>query len=208
MHAWLASLTAQQGRDLSPPCNVLRPRRVRVVTEGRLVDSGQVADSFGDFVAVALPGLLRFGHVLTGDPREAEDLVQEALARSLRRWRSVRSSDAVPYVRQVMVNTHITRWRRWEARVRLGELPDSSADDPELRRSEDWDRLRRALVRLPVRQRTVLVLRYYEDLPDTRIAELMDCRPGTVRSQAARGLAALRPLLAPETVHGRAAHDR
>jgi hypothetical protein len=74
-----------------------------------MVDSGRVTDSFGDFVAAALPGLLRFGHVLTGDPREAEDLVQEALARSLRRWRSVRSGDAVPYVRRVMVNTHITR---------------------------------------------------------------------------------------------------
>lgn len=163
-------------------------------------DSGRVTDSFGDFVAVALPGLLRFGHVLTGDPREAEDLVQEALARSLRRWRSVRSADAVPYVRRVMVNTHITRWRRWESRVRLGELPDCSADDPELRRSEDWDRLRRALVLLPARQRTVLVLRYYVDLSDATIAELMVCRPGTVRSQAARGLAALRPLLEPETV--------
>jgi len=54
----------------------------------------------------------------------------------------------------------------------------------------------------------VLVLRYYEDLPDTRIAELMGCRPGTVRSQAARGLAALRPLLDPETVHGGATYDR
>jgi RNA polymerase sigma-70 factor (sigma-E family) len=173
-----------------------------------LPDTGHGGDSFGEFVAGALPGLLRFGHVLTGDPREAEDLVQEALARSLRRWRSVRSGDAVPYVRRAMVNTHITRWRRWEARVRLGEVPDRSADDPAMRRSEDWDRLRRALVRLPVRQRTVLVLRYYEDLPDTRIAELLDCRPGTVRSQAARGLAALRPLLEQETVPGSATHDQ
>jgi RNA polymerase sigma-70 factor (sigma-E family) len=173
-----------------------------------LVETGTGKDSFGEFVAGALPGLLRFGHVLTGDPREAEDLVQEALVRSLRRWHSVRSSDAVPYVRRAMVNTHITRWRRWEARVRLGHLPDRSVDDPELGRSEDWDHLRRALVRLPVRQRTVLVLRYYEDLPDTRIAQLMGCSPGTVRSQAARGLAALRPLLEPETVDRGATNDR
>jgi RNA polymerase sigma-70 factor (sigma-E family) len=173
-----------------------------------LVEVGTGKDSFGEFVAGALPGLLRFGHVLTGDPREAEDLVQEALASSLRRWRSVRSSDAVPYVRRAMVNTHITRWRRWEARVRLGQPPDVSADDPALRRSEEWDRLRRALVRLPVRQRTVLVLRYYEDMPDARIAELMDCSTGTVRSQAARGLAALRPLLEPETADRGAARDR
>ena len=165
-------------------------------------------DGFGEFVAAALPALLRFGHVLTGDPAEAEDLVQEALARSLRRWRSVRGGNALGYVRRVMVNTHITRWRRWQARVRLGEPPDSGADPVELRRSEDWDRLRRALVQLPVRQRTVLVLRYYEDLPDAQIADLMRCAPGTVRSQAARGLAALRPLLEPETVRREARYDR
>jgi len=159
-------------------------------------------DSFGEFVAAALPGLLRFGHVLTGDPKTAEDLVQEALARTLRRWRSVRQDNAAAYVRRVMVNTHINRWRRWEARVQLGEVPDSVADDPSLRRSEDWDLLRRALSRLPVRQRTVLVLRYYEDLSEAAIAELMGCRPGTVKSQASRALAALRPLLQPELVPG------
>jgi RNA polymerase sigma-70 factor (sigma-E family) len=162
----------------------------------------QAGDSFGDFVAAALPGLLRFGHVLTGDPRKAEDLVQEALARTLRRWRSVRHDNAVAYVRRVMVNTHINRWRRWEARVQLGMVPDRIADDPALRRSEDWDLLRRALSRLPVRQRTVLVLRYFEDLPEAEIAQLMGCQPGTVKSQAARGLAALRPLLQPEMVAG------
>ena len=111
----------------------------------------QARDSFGEFVAAALPGLLRFGHVLTGDPRKAEDLVQEALARTLRRWRSVRHDNAVAYVRRVMVNTHINRWRRWEARVQLGEVPDRITDDPALRRSEDWDQLRRALSRLPTR---------------------------------------------------------
>jgi RNA polymerase sigma-70 factor (sigma-E family) len=162
----------------------------------------QARDSFGEFIAEALPGLLRFGHVLTGDPRKAEDLVQEALARTLRRWRSVRHDNAVAYVRKVMVNTHINRWRRWEARVQLGEVPDSIADDPALRRSEDWDLLRRALSRLPVRQRTVLVLRYFEDLPEAEIAQLMGCQPGTVKSQAARALAALRPLLQPEMVPG------
>jgi RNA polymerase sigma-70 factor (sigma-E family) len=165
-------------------------------------------DSFGDFVAEALPGLLRFGHLLTGDPGEAEDLVQEALARSLRRWRTMRPGNAGPYVRQAMVNTNITRWRRWDARVRVGMPADRSADDPALGRADDWDRIRRALAQLPPRQRTVLVLRYYEDLPDASIARLMDCAPGTVRSQAARGLAALRPLLEPDGVREGASSDR
>jgi RNA polymerase sigma-70 factor (sigma-E family) len=175
-----------------------------------LADTSTGPGGFGEFVAEALPGLLRFGHVLTGDPQEAEDLVQEALARSLRRWRWVRGEDAVPYVRRTMINTHISRWRSWQSRVRLGGLPDGCADDPGLRRSDDWDLVRRALARLPVRQRTVLVLRYYEDLPDATIADMMGCAPVTVRSQAARGLAALRSLLGPAlagTVHAGVHHD-
>jgi RNA polymerase sigma-70 factor (sigma-E family) len=175
--------------------------------EDRVPATDLARESFGEFVAAALPGLLRFGHVLTGDPRRAEDLVQEALARTLRRWRSVNHDDAVAYVRRVMVNSHINRWRRWEARVQLGEVPDRMVDDPALQRSDDWDLLRRALSRLPVRQRTVLVLRYYEDLSEAAIAELMGCQPGTVKSQAARALAALRPLLQPETVPGGRIHD-
>ena len=173
-----------------------------------MADSGPGLDSFGDFVAEALPGLLRFGYLLTGDPQEAEDLVQEALARSLRRWRKLHTGDGVAYVRQVMVNANITRWRRWEARVRLGWLPDRTADDPELHRIDDRDRLRRALLQLPARQRTVLVLRYYADMPDQRIAQLMDTSPVTVRTQAARGLATLRPLLAPKAISPGVANDR
>ena len=173
-----------------------------------MAGSGPGLGSFGDFVAEALPGLLRFGHLLTGDPQEAEDLVQEALARSLRRWRKLPADDGVAYVRQVMVNANITRWRRWEARVRLGWLPDRTAEDPELHRIDDRDRLRRALLQLPARQRTVLVLRYYADMPDQRIAQIMDTSPVTVRSQAARGLAALRPLLASKAISPGVAHDR
>jgi RNA polymerase sigma-70 factor (sigma-E family) len=163
-------------------------------------ETNPARESFGEFVAVALPGLLRFGHVLTGDPKQAEDLVQEALARSLRRWRSVRCDDATAYVRKVMVNLNINRWRQWDARVQLGAVPENCTEDLALRRTDDWDLLRRALRSLPVRQRTVLVLRYYEDLPEASIAELMRCRPGTVKSLAARGLAALRPLLDLEAI--------
>jgi RNA polymerase sigma-70 factor (sigma-E family) len=151
--------------------------------------------TFEEFVAGTLPALLRFGHVLTGSPEDAEDLVQEALAKSLRRWRRASADDPVAYVRKVMVNTHLTRWRRWGARVQVGEVPDTAADDTGLTRSQEWDALRRALAQLPTRQRAVLVLRYLEDLPDPAIAALLGCQPVTVRSQASRGLAALRPLL-------------
>jgi RNA polymerase sigma-70 factor (sigma-E family) len=150
---------------------------------------------FSEFVAAALPSLLRFGHVLTGSPHEAEDLVQEALARCLRRWRRVRADDPSGYVRRTMINTQVTRWRRWDSRVQLGEVPEAAGDDAALARREEWEALRLALAKLPPRQRAVLVLRYLEDLPDASIAALLGCRPGTVRSQALRGLAALRPLL-------------
>lgn len=160
-------------------------------------EAGRIA--FSEFVAGALPSLLRFGHLLTGSPQEAEDLVQEALARCLRRWRWVRADDPSGYVRRTMINAQATRWRRWDSRVRLGDVPEAAGDDAALARREDWEALRAALARLPARQRTVLVLRYFEDLPDSSIAALLGCRPGTVRSQAFRGLAALRPLLAAET---------
>jgi len=91
--------------------------------------------------------------VLTGSPQEAEGLVQEVLAKSLRRWRRVRADNPVAYTRRVMINTHLTRWRRWGARVRLGDVPEAAADDAGLRRGEDWDALRRALARLPSQMR-------------------------------------------------------
>ena len=150
---------------------------------------------FAEFVDGSLPALLRFGYVLTGSAQEAEDLVQDALAKSLRRWRRVRADNPVAYTRRVMVNTHLARWRRWGARVRLGGVPEAAADDGGLARGEDWDALRRALAVLPSRQRAVVVLRYLEDLPDAAIAVLLGCSTGTVRSHASRGLAALRPLL-------------
>ena len=91
--------------------------------------------------------------MLTGSPQEAEGLVQEVLAKSLRRWRRVRADNPVAYTRRVMINTHLTRWRRWGARVRLGDVPEAAADDAGLRRGEDWDALRRALARLPSQMR-------------------------------------------------------
>jgi RNA polymerase sigma-70 factor (sigma-E family) len=151
-----------------------------------------LGQNFGDFVTEALPALLRFGHVLTGSPDEAEDLVQEALAKSMRRWRRGCPDDPLAYVRKTMINTHVSRWHRWGSRVQLGDVPEPAAEDADLQRSQDRDALRRALAGLPARQRAVLVLRYLEDLPDAEIAAALGCQPATVRSLASRGLASLR----------------
>jgi RNA polymerase sigma factor (sigma-70 family) len=97
-----------------------------------------------------------------------------------------------------MVNTHITWWRRWAARVTVGSVPEHSAPE-QSQLSVDQDAVRQALRALAPRQRAVLVLRYYEDMTEAQIAEALRCRPGTVKSQAARGLATLRSLLEQPT---------
>jgi RNA polymerase sigma-70 factor (sigma-E family) len=165
-------------------------KRRRAVPESDLGSEG-----FSEFVAGALPGLLRFGHVLTGSPQEAEDLAQEALSTCLRRWRRARADDPFAYARKAMINAYLTLWRRRGSRVRRRSVPDAVAEFAAPTRLEEWDVLQLTLAQLPQGQRAVLVLRYLEDLPDYSIAALLGCRPGTVRSRAGRGLAALRPLM-------------
>jgi len=97
---------------------------------------------FAEFMDGSLTALLRFGYVLTGSAQDAEDLVQDALVKSLHRWRRVRADNPVAYTRRVMINTHLARRRRWGARVRLGDVPEAATDDAGLRRGEDWDALR------------------------------------------------------------------
>jgi RNA polymerase sigma-70 factor (sigma-E family) len=159
-----------------------------------------VDQSFDEFVARALPGLLGYAHRLTADASEAEDLVQAALVKTMGRWDAIeRRDDPAVYVKQVMINTHITWWRRWSARVTVGSVPEHSgaehavAEHSQL--SADQDEVRRALRTLPPRQRAVLVLRFYDDMSEAQIAETLGCRPGTVKSQASRGIATLRGLL-------------
>ena len=165
--------------------------------------------AFGEYVRSRSHALLRAAQAMTGNRADAEDLLQATLVKAYQSWDRIDDQAALDtYVRRVMVNTHLTRWRRWGSRVRLGEVPEFAADDAGLVRSEERDALMRALGGLTARQRAVLVLRYLEDLPDPAIAGLLGCRPATVRSQAARGLAALRPLmdLPDAPARGRDAH--
>lgn len=156
-------------------------------------------DSFGQFVETALPGLLRFAHMLTGQPALAEDIVQTSLVKAMKAWPRIEGEEfwrQQAYVRRIVVNTHLSWWRRWTSRVRLGEVPDQpsvAADD----RLAERDEVHQALSTLPPRQRAVLILRYYDDLSEAEIAATLGCQPGTVKSSAARGLAALRAQLAP-----------
>jgi RNA polymerase sigma factor (sigma-70 family) len=146
---------------------------------------GRSAYLFG--LALALSGWMKLR------PRTS---LQIALERACRRRQLFRDAGAEPYVRRVLVNAAID-WRR--GLRRRGELPltavaaDLIADDRSAQVA-DRDLVLRALKGLPPRQRAVLVMRYWEDLPDAQIAAVLNCSAGTARSQASRALARLRQL--------------
>ncbi|NGY62429.1 SigE family RNA polymerase sigma factor [Lentzea sp. NEAU-D13] len=148
-------------------------------------------EGFEEFVAAASPRLLRMAFLLTRDLGHAEDLLQTALARAWRAWNRV-EGDPEPYVRRIIVTVHATWWRRrWRGEEPTGELPDRPGESPQDAVSErEW--LWHALGRLPRKQRTVLVLRFYEDLTEAQVAGLLGCSVGTVKSQASKALAKLR----------------
>jgi RNA polymerase sigma-70 factor, ECF subfamily len=150
-------------------------------------------EEFRQYVAARSAALLRTATLLTGDRALAEDLVQTALARTYLSWARIRSREAVDaYARRVLVTTYATWWRRrWRGEVPAERLPDRPGADP-YERVDEGVALRAALARLPRRMRAVVVLRYWDDLPEAEVADLLGCSVGTVASQASRGLAKLR----------------
>jgi RNA polymerase sigma-70 factor (sigma-E family) len=154
-----------------------------------------VEESFTAFVRASGERHLRVAVLLTGDWHAAEDLVQASLVKLYRAWPGVDQACGDPdaYLRRIMVNTHRSWWRaRWRREAPVAQLPDGPG------RGEDADQralavsIRQALRRLSPRQRAVLVLRYYEDLPEAEIASLLGCSAGSVKAHAHRGLRALR----------------
>ena len=146
---------------------------------------------FDEFVATRSQALLRTAYLLTGDHALAEDLLQTALAKCWFAWGRI-DGPPEPYVRRALATTYATWWRRQVAggaadRRRCPTWP-STAGTP----VEDRDALWRALAVLPRRQRAVVVLRYYEDLSEAETAAALGVSTGTVKSQAAKALAALR----------------
>jgi RNA polymerase sigma-70 factor (sigma-E family) len=140
--------------------------------------------------------LRRSAFLLTGDRHLAEDLVQVSLAKVAPRWdRLVAAGDPTAYVRKVIVHTAVGwRRRRWTAELPTAPLPDAVVRD-ETAAVDARERLRRALLQVPVRQRAAVVLRFYEDLSEADTAEVLGCSVGTVKSQTAKGLARIRALL-------------
>lgn len=158
--------------------------------------SAEAVGDFAEFVRMSMPGLLRYGHALTGNPHDAADLVQSVLEKVGSRWAAVqrKGDDPLAYVRRAMANTHISIWRRRRRESLVAELPDSGAVAPEMS-SLDTEPLWQALRTLPPRQRAVIVLRYYENLSEAEIAKALGISCGTVKSQSSKAMASLRTRL-------------
>jgi RNA polymerase sigma-70 factor (sigma-E family) len=152
-------------------------------------------ETFSDFVVARGRELTRFAHLLSHDRAEAEDLVQETLASAYASWRRIeRTTSPEAYVRRMMVNRHISIWRRHRNRVEpRHELPEMPAPD-RMAAADLADALLSIVRDLPPKQRAAIVLRYYADYPDGDIAEALGCSEATVRSQISRALNSLRTL--------------
>ncbi len=154
-------------------------------------------DEFERFVETSGRRLLTTAGLLTHERQLAEDLLQVTLMKTWSAWPRITTSPEA-YARRTMVNTYVSWWRRrWNGEESTDEVPESVAAEADQERSLD---LRAALARLPRRQRAVLVLRYFEDLTERQVAELMGVSVGTVKSQASKALARLGidPTLAPD----------
>ena len=149
-------------------------------------------DGFAEFVTARQAALLRTAYLLTGHAQDAEDLVQTTLVKVVPQWRLI-SDNPEPYVRRVLVNENVSRWRRRRWREHATDvLPDALTHEPD---RAELLAVRDALRSLAPRQRAVLVLRYYEGMSEAEIAATLGIASGTVKSQARDGLARLRRAL-------------
>lgn len=154
-----------------------------------------MATGFDDYVAAELDGLLRYATALSGDPYLAQDVVQEVLLKARSRWARLDAPGA--YLRRMITNEYFS-WRRRRGNrdvvpASTGEL--DALSEPVADHSTEYaerDEMLARLATLPRKQCAALVLRYYENRSDEDIAEVLHCRPGTVRSQISRALATLR----------------
>ncbi|MDT7782390.1 MAG: hypothetical protein QOF58_809 [Pseudonocardiales bacterium] len=150
---------------------------------------------FGEFVDARALVMRRTAYLLCGDWHRAEDIVQNALIKLYVAWSRVRKDSVDAYARKVLVRTAIDEGRRgfFQRERMVDVVPEPTVTDD----AADFD-LRLALDALPPGQRAVVVLRYWEDLSITETARILGRTEGTVKSQAAKGLAALRDLLEDE----------
>ncbi|MEU9149346.1 SigE family RNA polymerase sigma factor [Streptomyces sp. NPDC048417] len=153
--------------------------------------------SFASYVRARQPVLLRTARSLTANPSDAEDLLQTALAKTYVAWERIEDYRALDgYVRRALLNTRTSQWRKRRVdEFVCEELPEpepgGGGDDPAERQALR-DAMWRAIMKLPARQRAMVVLRYYEDLSEVQTAEVLGVSVGTVKSAVSRALGKLR----------------
>jgi len=148
---------------------------------------------FRDFVRSRSRALLRTAYLLTGNIADAEDLVQSALTKTYVAWDRIHDRSALDgYVRRAIVNTHISWWRRRRLEeFPTDEIPEQAViDQPDS--SDIEESLQRAINRLPQRMRAAVMLRYYDDMTEAEVAEVLGVSLGTVKSTVSRAMAKLR----------------
>ncbi|GAA3373089.1 SigE family RNA polymerase sigma factor [Streptomyces sannanensis] len=159
--------------------------------------------TFSSYVRARGPVLLRTARSLTANPCDAEDLLQTALAKTYVAWDRIEDHRAVDgYVRRALLNTRTSQWRK----RRIDEFACDELPEPETVPAPDpaeqqalHDAMWRAVMKLPDRQRAMVVLRYYEDLSEAQTAQVLGVSVGTVKSAVSRALGKLRedPELVP-----------
>ncbi|MEU8466629.1 SigE family RNA polymerase sigma factor [Streptomyces sp. NPDC029006] len=153
--------------------------------------------SFASYVRARQPVLLRAARSLTANPCDAEDLLQTALAKTYMAWERIEDQRALDgYVRRALLNTRTSQWRKRRVdEFACEELPEPDhapgGEDPAERQGLH-DAMWRAVMKLPARQRAMVVLRYYEDLSEVQTAEVLGVSVGTVKSAVSRALGKLR----------------
>ncbi|MFJ9905425.1 SigE family RNA polymerase sigma factor [Streptomyces sp. NPDC101152] len=153
--------------------------------------------SFTSYVRARQPVLLRTARSLTANPSDAEDLLQTALTKTYVAWERIEDHRALDgYVRRALLNTRTSQWRKRKVdEFVCEELPEPEpvpgGDDPAEQQALH-DAMWRAVMKLPDRQRAMVVLRYYEDLSEVQTAEVLGVSVGTVKSAVSRALGKLR----------------
>jgi RNA polymerase sigma-70 factor (sigma-E family) len=155
---------------------------------------------FDDFVRLRGAAVVRLARLLTGDRHHGEDLAQDVLARAFVRWDKIMKTAAPEaYLRQMLVNASISRWRRLSNReIAVAATDDTAARGDFGAEIAERDAMWCLVQGLPAKQRAAVVLRYYEDLDDASIAVILRCSAVTVRTQIMRALATLRERMGAE----------
>ncbi|WP_080636128.1 SigE family RNA polymerase sigma factor [Salinispora mooreana] len=148
-------------------------------------------DEISEFVRARYARLLRIAYLLCGDHGRAEDLVQTTLTKVALAWSRL-DDDVDHYTHRVLTNTFISARRRRSWFERPSVVAADQPGPDQFAAVDDRDLLRRALARLPARQRAAVVLRHYEDLSEEQTAAALGCAVGTVKSLTSRGLRSLR----------------